>query len=229
MSHRIIAAAIAGAFLLPAAAQAQTRVAVPQVELFATVTGKWVLDPRRCRDIREDFRDARRTTSRRDRREDRRDQRVAACPASAYDFIPDAGQGPKHPVRVSRGRVERKYRGRPLFINGDTIGPNGLPLETAGQTYGTNQVQPFTPAPITRAPQVANPAFNQTIPQFQQQPVQTFQQPTFQQQQPVQTFQQPTFQQPTFQQPAFPAPAPAPAPAAPSNYEIRNGVIYFLE
>ena len=216
MSPRIIAAAVVGAILLPAAAHAQTRVAVPQVELFATVTGKWVLDPRRCRDIREDFRDARKTTSRRDRREDRRDQRVAACPASSYDFIPDAGQGPKHPVRVSRGRVERKYRGRPLFINGDTIGPNGLPLETPGQTYGSNQVQPYTPAPIQRVPQVANPAFNQPSA------VQQFQQPTFQQQ-PVQTFQQPTFQQPS-----FPA-APAPAPAAPSNYEIRNGVIYFLE
>ncbi len=227
MSPRIIAAAIAGAFLLPAAAHAQSRVAVPQVELFDTVKGKWVLDPKRCRDIREDFRDARRTTSRRDRREDLRDQRVAACPASAYDFIPDAGQGPKHPVLVSRGRVERKYRGRPLFINGDTIGPDGLPLETAGQTYGTNQVQPYTPAPIARTPQVANPAYNQTVapqyqqPTFQQQPVQTFQQPTFQ--------QQPTYQQPTFQQPSYAAPTPAPAPAAPSKYEVRNGVIFFLE
>ena len=222
MSPRIIAAAVVGAILLPAAAHAQTRVAVPQVELFATVTGKWVLDPRRCNDIREDFRDARKTTSRRDRREDVQDQRVAACPASAYDFIPDAGQGPKHPVRVSRGKVPRRHRGKPLFINGDTIGSDGLPIETAGQAYApTPSVQPYTPRPIYRAPQVANPAYTQpATPQFQQP---AFQQPTFQQP----TFQQPTFQQPTFQQPSYQAPAPA--PTAPSNYEVRNGVIYFLD
>jgi len=204
MSNRIIAAALAGAFVFPAAAHAQSRVAIPQVELFATVTGKWVLDPRRCKDIREDIRDARKTTSRRDRREDVQDQRVAQCSASAYDFVPDAGQGPKYPVRVSRGKVPRKYRGKPLFINGDTIGSNGLPVETAGQVYAPTGVQTYTPPPIYRAPQVANPTYTRPA-------VTTFQQPTYQQP----TYQQPTYQQPTYQQPTFqPTPSyQAPAPA----------------
>ena len=243
MSHRIFAAALVGAFLLPAAAHAQSRVALPEVELFATVTGKWVLDPRRCPDIREDFRDARKTTSRRDRREDRRDQRVAACPASAYTFVPDAGQGPKHPVRVSRGRVPRKFRGRPMFINGDTIGSDGLPIETPGQVYAPVQVETYTPRPIFRTQPAPSLIFNRPTvaptPSYQQPTIQrpvtpqpTYQQPTYQQ--PVvsqPTYQQPTYQQPAYQQPTYqaPTPAPAPAPAKPSNYEVRNGVIYFLD
>ncbi len=243
MSYRFIAAAMMGAFLLPAAANAQGRVAIPDVELYATVTGKWVLDPRRCKDIREDIRDARKTTSRRDRREDRRDQRVANCPPSSYDFIPDAGQGPKYPVRVSRGRVSRKFRGKPLFINGDTIGSDGLPIETPGQIYAPVGVETYTPRPIFRTPRAPSifdrPGLTITprIPQpTYQQP--TVQQPAYQQpsyQQPV--VQQPTYQQPvtpTYQQPAYqqPAPtyqAPAAAPSQASNYEIRNGVIFFLD
>ena len=238
MQTRFLAAALVGAFLIPATAQAQSRVKIPDVELFATVTGKWVLDPRRCNDIREDIRDARRTTSRRDRREDRLDQRVAACPASAYDFIPDAGQGPKYPVRVGRGRVPRKFRGRPMFINGDTIGPDGLPLEASSQTYAP-EVQ-----------QYANPQFGQQQPAYQQPalPQPTFRpipapQPTYlpaptsTYQQPAQpTYQQPTqptYQQPiyqtvpsTVQQPAYQQPV-APAPTQSSGYQIINGVIVF--
>jgi len=231
MHTRFFAAALVGAFLVPAAAQAQSRVAIPNVELFATVTGKWVLDPRRCRDIREDIRDARKTTSRRDRREDRRDQRVAACPASSYDFVPDAGQGPKYPVRVGRGRVSRKFRGQPMFINGDTIGPNGGPLETRGQVYAPAVQQPQyrAPEPAYRAPPV-QPAYQQ--PAYQQ-PVQqpTYQAPTYQTapntvQQP--TYQAPTYQQPAYQQPAYQAPAPAvQAPTKPSSYRIINGVFVF--
>lgn len=255
MQTRFLAAALVGAFLIPATAQAQSRVKIPDVELFATVTGKWVLDPRRCNDIREDIRDARRTTSRRDRREDRRDQRVAACPASAYDFIPDAGQGPKYPVRVGRGRVPRKFRGRPMFINGDTIGSDGLPLEASSQTYAPEVQQYVNPQfgqqqPAYQQPAIQQPTYRpapapqptfqpQQVPQPTYQPVQptttyqapaqpTYQQPTYQQPtQPV--FQQPTYQQPTYQQPTFQQPA-APAVRAPtqsSSYEIINGVIVF--
>lgn len=256
MSPRILAAVLAGSFIIPATAYAQSRVAIPNVELFATVTGKWVLDPRACRDIREDVRDARVATSRRDLREDRRDQRVADCPASAYVFVPDAGQGPKYPVRVGRGRVERKLRGQPMFINGDTIGPDGLPLETPGQVY----------APVSPTPQYVNPQYRAPQPTYQQPtyarpayrapaPAPTYTQPVQPQygprptyQQPVQpaqptyrqpsyqtapnTYQQPTYQQqpvrqPTYRQPTYQPAAPAPAPAEPSKYRIENGVIIF--
>lgn len=241
MSPRILAAVLAGAFILPVAAQAQSRVTIPSVELFATVTGKWVLNPASCRDIREDVYDARRTESRGDRREDRRDQRVADCPASAYTFVPDAGQGPKYPVRVDRGRVPREYRGQPMFINGDTIGPRGLPRETPGQVY----------APVALRPQFNNPLFRPVVPGYRapttysqpqvlqfrttpsyQQPA--YQQPTFQRQtQP--TYQQPT-QQRTYTQPSYqtapntvqqPTYQPAPQPAQPSKYRIENGIIIF--
>ena len=244
MSPRILAAALVGAFILPAAAHAQSRVAIPQVELFATVTGKWVLNPRACRDIREDVRDARRNEGRRDRREDRRDQRVADCPASAYTFVVDAGQGPKYPVRVGRGRVSREYRGQPMFINGDTIGPDGFPLETRGQVY----------APAPQVPQYVNPAYRPVQPayraptptyqppvpqvtyqqQLQQQQLQQLQQQQLQQQQRLQQQSQQQLQQPTFQQPTYQAApntyqpsAPAPAPTQPSQYRIENGMIIF--
>lgn len=242
MQTRFFAAALVGAFLLPAAAQAQSRVNIPDVELFATVTGKWVLDPRRCNDIREDIRDARRTTSRRDQREDRQDQRVAACPASAYDFIPDAGQGPKYPVRVGRGRVPRKFRGRPMFINGDTIGPDGLPLDASSQTYAPEvqhyanpqfgQQQPALQQPSYRpvpAPQQAYQPEPAPQPTYRPAPATTYQQPAYQQpvyQTAPNTIQQPAFQQPIFQQPAFQQPV-APPPTQSSSYEIINGVIVF--
>ena len=209
MSKKLIAAALLGAFALPAAAQAQQRVLIPNVELFATVTGKWVLDPRRCRDIREDVRDARVTESRRDRREDRRDSRVADCPPSAYDFVVAPGQGPQHPVRVGRGKVQRKYRGRPMFIDGDTIGANGLPVSNDAQSYAP--ARPTYQPPTYVQPTVQQPTYVQP----------TYQTPRYQTA-PNTTYQggQPTYQAPT--------PTPAPAPAAPSNYEIRDGVIYWL-
>ena len=250
MSPRILAAVLAGAFILPAAAQAQSRVAIPSVELFATVTGKWVLNPAACNDIREDVYDARRTESRGDRREDRRDQRVADCPASAYKFVPDAGQGPKYPVRVERGRVPREYRGQPMFINGDTIGPKGLPLETPGLVYApvapsqqfnnpffrpvapslrapTPVTQPrvlqFRTGPVLQRPTVQPPAYQQ--PTYQQPTYQQQTQPAYQQPQP-QTYRQPTYQTApnTVQQPTY---QPAPQPTQPSNYRIENGIIIF--
>ena len=246
MSHRLLAAAIAGAFLLPAAAQAQSRVAIPNVELRASVTGKWVLDPRKCRDIREDVYDARRTTSRRDAREDRRDQRIADCPASAYTFIVDAGQGPKYPVRVGRGRVPREYRGKPIFINGDTIGPDGRPIATPGLSYEPvyqpvaprpTYVQPFQPRPTYSQPYQPRPTYQPAQPTYStQQPTYQTTTPTYQTTQPT----QPTYQtqQPTYSQPYQPtyqtAPntqptyqAPTTAPAKPSSYQIINGVFVF--
>jgi len=240
MSYRFLAAVLAGAFVLPAAAHAQSRVAIPSVELFATVTGKWVLNPAACNDIREDVYDARRTESRGDRREDRRDQRVADCPASAYTFVPDAGQGPKYPVRVDRGRVPREYRGQPMFINGDTIGPNGRPVETPGQVYapvlpGRQIGNPFYRPPTTysqprvlqfrTAPAAPQPTYRQ--PAYQQP---TYAQPTYQPQ-PQPAYRQPAPAQPTYQtapntvqQPTY---QPAPQPAQPSKYRIENGIIIF--
>lgn len=232
MTKSVLAAAIAASFLLPATAfaQQQSRVNIPSVELFATVSGKWVLDPRKCRDIREDVRDARVTQGRRDRREDRQDQRVADCPASAYTFVLNAGQGPKYPVRVGRGRVPREYRGRPMFINGDTIGSDGRPVETPGGSYTPvvrytppsvptyqqpNYLRPVTPQPTYQQPTYQTPTYRQP----------TYQAPTYQQP----TYQQPTYQAPTYQQPTYQTQTPAPAPAAPSNYEIRGGVIYWLD
>lgn len=209
MSKKIMVAALMGAMALPAAAQAQSRVNIPQVELFATVTGKWVLDPRRCRDIREDVRDARTTHNRRDRREDRRDQRVADCPASAYDFVVAPGQGPKYPVRVGRGRVDRQYRGRPMFINGDTIGANGLPVSGGGQAYAP---QPVYPQPTYQQPAYQQPAYQQPI--YQTQPsYQPAPNTTYQNGQPTYTAPAPTYTQPV--------------PSQPSNYRIENGVIIF--
>ncbi len=226
MSSRLIAAAIAGAILLPAAANAQSRVSIPEVELFATVTGKWVLDPRRCPDLREDVRDARQTTSRRDRREDRRDQRIVDCPASAYSFVVAPGQGPRFPVRVGEGRVPRNYVGRPLFTNGGTVGQGGRPLEDAGVYGNAPYRQPVVPQPRYRNP-------NYTAPQP------TYRQPTYVQPaqpqyvQPAQpTYTPPTYTQPQYTQPQYTQPgytAPTTTPSQPSNYEIRGGVIYFTD
>jgi hypothetical protein len=240
MSKRLFAAAIASAILIPAAAQAQSRVAIPNVELFATVTGKWVLNPRACRDIREDVRDARRNEGRRDRREDRRDQRVADCPASAYTFVVDAGQGPKFPVRVGRGRVSREYRGKPMFINGDTVGPDGRPVETRGQVYAPVP-QPYQPAyraptptyaaptvrqyqaPVSQPYRAPQPVYQAPQPTYQVAPQPTYQapQPTYRAPQPTYQTQQPSYQT---QQPSYQAPA---APSQPSSYRIENGIIIF--
>ena len=248
MSRRLIAVALAGAVMLPAAAHAQSRVSIPEVELFATVTGKWVLDPRRCPDIREDVRDARTTQGRRDRREDRRDQRIVDCPASAYSFVVAPGQGPRFPVRVGEGRIPRAYQGRPLFLNGGTIGEGGRPLENAARyqaplrptpapvrrytspqytvpqpTYQPPRttVQPTYTPPVYTAPTVPQPTYTQPTTQ------QTYTQPAYTRP----TYTQPTYTQPTYTQPSYtaPTPAPAPAPSQPSNYEVRNGVIYFLD
>ena len=62
--------------------------------------GEWRLNPAKCPDLREDYRDRAedrrdrrvnrgpldRAEDRADRREDRRDERVTVCPASAWDY-----------------------------------------------------------------------------------------------------------------------------------------------
>jgi len=63
--------------------------------------GEWRLDPRRCPDLREDFRDSQRITGWRDLREDVRDRRSVNCPASAWVWVND------------RGRVVHTRPGRP--------------------------------------------------------------------------------------------------------------------
>ncbi len=242
MWNRYFMLTVIGCGLIPAvSAQAQSSVKIPQVELFATVTGKWVLNPARCRDIREDVRDARRITGLRDRLEDRQDQRVAACPARAYDFIPDAGQGPKYPVRVGRGRVPRQFRGQPMFINGDTIGPDGLPVET----NELSNRPPIYRRPVGN-PRFNNPAFRPRSPIEQITPAEAYQQlgrpqtvqPGYQQILPL-TPDQPVYQSVPdpvqypdlnssgYQTAPVPQPTYRPVPAAPSTYRIINGTIVF--
>lgn len=82
--------------------------------------GEWRLNPERCPDIREDWRDMRHDNGWRDRREDRRDYRVINCPARAWTYVPSRGERWRdnrrdHPREVylySNGRVyERNHRG----------------------------------------------------------------------------------------------------------------------
>lgn len=78
--------------------------------------GEWKFDPRRCPDIREDWRDARenrrdqrydygrrdRIEDRYDHREDRRDRAVTICPRSAFSYVQD-----RRDRRGGDGRNER--------------------------------------------------------------------------------------------------------------------------
>ncbi|HNR76423.1 MAG TPA: hypothetical protein PKM48_04790 [Parvularculaceae bacterium] len=78
--------------------------------------GDWRFDPRRCPDIREDWRDARenrrderndygrrdRIEDRYDRRESRRDRAVTICPRSAFYYVQD-----RRDRRGGDGRDER--------------------------------------------------------------------------------------------------------------------------
>lgn len=84
--------------------------------------GEWRLNPDRCPDIREDWRDMRRDHGWRDRREDRRDYRVISCPARAWTYVPSRGERwkdrryrseyPREIYLYSNGRVyERNHRG----------------------------------------------------------------------------------------------------------------------
>lgn len=107
MKTTLICAAVAASVLLPSIASAQST----DVRVRANVSGEWVLDARKCPDLREDRRDSRVTTSRRDLREDRRDARVIDCPASAYTFVPDVGQAPNQPIRIGNTTVQQKPRG----------------------------------------------------------------------------------------------------------------------
>lgn len=99
-------AALAGAGLMLGAAPA-----------FA---GEWKLDPRRCADIREDWRDARenrrderfdygrrdRIEDRYDRREDRRDRAVTVCPRSAFFYVSDRREHRYENNRYGNGRSD---------------------------------------------------------------------------------------------------------------------------
>jgi len=78
--------------------------------------GEWKFDPRRCPDIREDWRDARenrrderfdygrrdRVEDRYDRHEDRRDRAVTICPRSAFYYDFD-----RRDWRSAKGRHDR--------------------------------------------------------------------------------------------------------------------------
>ncbi len=86
--------------------------------------GEWRLDPRKCPDLREDYRDSRVTWSRRDAREDRRDRRVTNCPARAWVYVPSRfeyfAKKPVHPgvVAIYTGPkgYYRRHDGRDIAI-----------------------------------------------------------------------------------------------------------------
>lgn len=138
MKTLVSGAALATALLLSGAASAQ--VITSEVRIRATVSGAWVLDPRRCADTREDYRDSRYTTSRRDRREDRRDARIANCPASAYTFVPDAGQAPHGPIRTRPVHGRRAYQAPPSSYGGQIYTQPGY----GGRVY-QNPVPRYNP------------------------------------------------------------------------------------
>lgn len=132
MKTLLTAAIMASALAVPSLASAQTT----DVRVRATVSGEWVLNPRLCPDLREDRRDSRVTTSRRDRREDRRDARIVDCPASAYSFVPDAGQAPNRPIRVAPGPVQRRYQGvQPSYTQPSYTQPRYAPQPAPPSNY----------------------------------------------------------------------------------------------
>lgn len=75
--------------------------------------GRWVLNPAKCPDLVEDWRDRRESRrderydrnrrdvreDRRDRRESRRDEAVTRCPASAYEWRGPRYRAKYHPAR----------------------------------------------------------------------------------------------------------------------------------
>lgn len=81
--------------------------------------GEWRLNPQRCPDIREDWRDMQRDNGWRDRQEDRRDMRVVNCPARAWTYVASRGERwrdhrdyPRQVYLHRDGRVyERNHRG----------------------------------------------------------------------------------------------------------------------
>jgi len=102
--------------------------------------GQWVLNPRKCPDLVEDWRD--RQESRRDeaydrgprdvaedwrdRRESRRDEAVTVCPASAWEWHGPAYKRHYHaprPVKVNvyyspkRKRHYHRYRGKRVTVH----------------------------------------------------------------------------------------------------------------
>ena len=76
----------------------------------AASAGTWQLNPNKCPDLIEDRIDRRVTTSRADLREDIRDARHVNCPASAWYYVPSAGE--RRAVRA------RYYTGpRTVYVN----------------------------------------------------------------------------------------------------------------
>jgi len=80
--------------------------------------GTWRLNPDRCPDLREDYRDMRRDRGWNDRREDRHDSRVVNCPARAWTYYPSRGERrwernsyPRQVIVYSNGRVYERKRG----------------------------------------------------------------------------------------------------------------------
>lgn len=70
--------------------------------------GEWRLNPDRCPDIREDWRD----NGWRDRKEDRRDHHVIQCPARAWTYVPSRGERWDN----RRGRDHDRYRDYPREV-----------------------------------------------------------------------------------------------------------------
>lgn len=93
--------------------------------------GSWQLNPNLCPDLVEDRIDRSITTSRADLREDYRDMSRVNCPASAWVYVPSAGERVRRAVRYTGptaiyvGRtgyytapVRRGYRyRRPVRVN----------------------------------------------------------------------------------------------------------------
>ena len=76
----------------------------------AASAGTWQLNANKCPDLIEDRIDRRVTTSRADLREDIRDERVINCPASAWYYVPSAGE--------RRVKSARYYTGpRTVYVN----------------------------------------------------------------------------------------------------------------
>ena len=76
----------------------------------AASAGTWQLNANKCPDLIEDRLDRRVTTSRADLREDIRDARVVNCPASAWYYVPSAGE--------RRAKRARYYTGpRTVYVS----------------------------------------------------------------------------------------------------------------
>lgn len=227
MNKTFLAATIAAAIVLPSLASAQTTVRVPIVRIPATVTGAWVLDPGACPDIREDFRDARVTTSRNDIREDFRDQRIVDCPASAYRFVPDAAQAPNRAIKIRRDGTatfiddnERDSRYGGYGGYGGYVKPAPVLIQPKPVYVTPTYNAPTYTTPTYNAPRYTPPTYNSgttyVTPSTTYSGSATYSTPTYS---GSATYGTTTYSQPSYQ--------PAPTYTAPVNntgrYEYRNG------